>query len=42
MHSNVHAFICDIILFRVDEHDVVVSISVFVFLMFSNDPLMIP
>ena len=39
MHSHVHAFI---ILFKVDEHDVVVSISVFVFLMFSNDPLMIP
>ena len=42
MHSYVHAFIYDIILFRVDEPNMVVWINMFAFLMFSNDPLMIP
>ena len=42
MYSYIHAFFCDIILFRVDKHDMVVWISMFVFLILSNDPLMIP
>ena len=42
MHSYVHAFVYNIILFMVDKHDMVVWMSMFVLLMSSNDPLMMP
>ena len=42
MHSYVHAFVYDIILFMVDKHDMVVRMSMFVLLISSNDLLMMP